>query len=102
MLPVSGRSSKVSEEGATREHPAARDWKLIRNADINISSPVSTARDAVENLNCRDGYCPTVVDCKPGRTFLVCVAHIPKYQINSIINACCVSIDALGCYESVV
>ena len=54
VLPKGGRSRKVAQEVATREHLATRGWKLERNADINIHSPLSTACDSVEKLNSVD------------------------------------------------
>ena len=101
VLPIKGRSSKMAEEVAAREHLATRSWKLVRNADINISRPVSTACDSVENLDSVDGDCFAVVDGNPGCTFLVCVAHITNL-ITTSVRACCVSINALSCYESII
>ena len=85
----------MSEEGATRKHLATRSWKLVRNVDINIFSPVSTAVDSVENLYSLDSDCFAIVDGNPWCSFIeVCVAHV--YSI-SIIRALCISINALGC-----
>ena len=84
----------MSEEGATRKHLATRRWKLVRNADINIFSSVSTAVDSVENLYSLDSDCFAIVDGNPWCTFIVCVAHV--YSM-SIIRALCISINALGC-----
>ena len=48
VLPISARSSKMAEEGATRKHLASRGWKLIRDADIDISSSIPIRSNAVE------------------------------------------------------
>ena len=84
----------MAEESAAKEHLAARSWKLVRNADINISSPSSTACDSVENLDPVDGDCFAVVNSNPGCTFIVCMAHI---RTMPSIWTLCVSINALGC-----
>ena len=55
MLPISARSSKMAKEGSAREHLACRGRKLIRDADIDISSSFPTAILSVENLNLVDG-----------------------------------------------
>ena len=101
VLPSRGSSRKVAEEVATREHLATRGWKLVRNADINIHSPLSTACDSVEKLNSVDGDCSAIVDGNPGCAFLFCVAQVNNL-ITTSVRASCVSINALGCYESVI
>ena len=75
MLPISGRSSKTAKKGAARKHLAARSWKLIQNADVNISSSLPTAFASVENLNSLDGDCGAIVDGNPGGRLSLCVAH---------------------------
>ena len=60
-----GRSRVMAEQGAARKHPTARSWKIIRNADINISSSLPTASVSGEDLNPLDGDSGAVVDSKP-------------------------------------
>ena len=88
----------MSEAGATRKHLATRRWKLVRNADINIFSSVSTAVDSVENLYSLDSDCFAIVDGNPGCRFLFCVADETSNARNSI-RAVCVSINALFCFK---
>ena len=101
VLPIGGSSRKVAEEVATREHLPTRGWKLVRNADINIHSPLSTACDSVENLDSVDGDCPAVVDGNPGCFFLFCLAQVNNL-ITTSVRASCASINAVECYESVI
>ena len=74
VLPISARSSKMAKEGSAREHLACRGRKLIRDADIDISSSVPTAILSVENLNPVDGDWGAVVNGKPGCSVVACVA----------------------------
>ena len=78
------KSRKMSKECATRKHLAARSWKLVRNADINIFSSVSTAVDSVENLYSLDSDCFAIVDGNPWCTFIVCVACLIMLQGYSV------------------
>ena len=72
MLPISARSSKMAKEGAAREHLACRGRKLIRDADIDISSSFPTAILSVEKLNPVDGDRSAIVNGKPGCSVAVC------------------------------
>ena len=74
MLPISGRSSKMTKEGAAREHLASRGRKLIRDADIDISSSFPTAIMSVEYLNPLNGDRSAVVNGNPGSSVVFCVA----------------------------
>ena len=97
-MPVGGRSRKVAKEVTSRKHVNARSWKLIRNADVNISSSIPAALTSVEDLNPLDGDRSAVVDGNPGCRFLFCVADETPNARNSI-RAVCVSINALFCFK---
>lgn len=87
VLPISARSSKMPEEGATREHLAGRGRKLVRNADIDISSSLPTAVNSVEYLNPLNGDWSFVVNGKPGWRVLsaLCVADGLDITINTFL-----------------
>ena len=93
----------MAKEGATRKHLAARSWKLVCDADVNISSSEPTACATVEKLNPLDGDRCAEVDGNPGCRFALCVAKVGACTIsNSLIRALCVSINALGSSKVVV
>ena len=75
MLSIGGRSSKMAKEGAARKHLIARSWKLVRNADVNISSSISTAVSSVDYLNPFDNDSSAIVNGDPGCSVVFCVAH---------------------------
>ena len=100
VLPVSSRSSKMAKKGATRKNLAVRGWKLVGNADIDISSPISTASASVENLDPLDGDRGAVVNGNPGKTATVCVAYCITVMRSHIIS--CVSVDTPGCLEIIL
>ena len=75
MLPIGARSSKMAKEVTARKHLIARSWKLVRNADVNISSSISTAVSSVDYLNPFDNDSCAVVNGDPGCSVVVCVAH---------------------------
>ena len=103
VLAIIARSCKMAKEVAARKHLAARSWKLIRNADINIFSSSSTALTSVENLHPLDSDCGAVVNGKPGCWFILCVTKISACTVlYSLIRAICVSVNALECSEEVV
>ena len=67
----------MAKEGTSRKHVNSRSWKLIRNADVNISSSIPAALTSVEDLNPLDGDRSAVVDGNPGCRFLFSVADEP-------------------------
>ena len=95
VLAIIARSCKMAKEVAARKHLAARSWKLIRNADINIFSSSSTALTSVENLHPLDSDSGAVVNGKPGCRLMVRVADFYNASIN--IRGICVSINAFLC-----
>ena len=94
VLSIGGRSSKMAKEGAARKHLIARSWKLVRNADVNISSSISTAVYSVEYLNPFNNDSCAVVNGDPGCSFSVCVA-------DSTVGQCghwrCISVNTVAC-----
>ena len=88
VLPISARSSKMAKEVTARKHLAARSWKLVRNADVDISSSLSTAVCSVEYLNPFNHDSCAVVYGDPGCSFVVCVAECTA----------CVSVNTVGSY----
>ena len=89
VLSIGGRSSKMAKEGAARKHLIARSWKLVRNADVNISSSSSRAIISVENLNPFNNDSCAVVNGDPGCSFVLCVADCTVcFSVNTV--ACCV------------
>ena len=84
MLPISARSSKMAKEGSAREHLACRGRKLIRDADIDISSSFPTPILSVENLNPVDGDRSAVVNGKPGCSVPLCVADWPSITVDTV------------------
>ena len=95
---MSGRSRVMAKQAAAREHPTGRSWKLICNADVNISSCLPTASVSGEDLNFLDGDSGAVVDAKPGRRFPFCVAKMSNVVNN--LGAPSVSVDTMGCSEA--
>ena len=96
---MSARSSKMAKEGATRKHLAGRSWKFVRNADVNILSPTSTAAmHSVEHLNPFDGDCLPVVNGNPGTKIRISPAKLPTISPTTI-GAIGDTIDAIGCSE---
>ena len=75
VFPISARSSKITKEGAARKHLIARSWKLIRNADVDISRSISTAVCSVKYINPFNHDSCAVVNGDPGCSVVVCVAH---------------------------
>ena len=65
----------MAKEGAARKHLVARSGKLVRNADVNISSSSSIATSSVEYLNPFNNDSCAVVNGDPGCSVVVCVAH---------------------------
>ena len=90
----------MAKEGATRKDLAVRGWKLVGNADIDISSPISTTSTSVENLDPLDGNPGAVVNGNPGKGATVCVANCITAMRSHIIS--CVSIDTPGCLEIIL
>ena len=82
----------MAEKGAPRKHLAARNWKLVGNADKHIFSPGSTAVGSVENYDSLDGDCFAVVDGNPWYTIIVRMAHVTIF-----VCSMHVPINALGC-----
>ena len=76
-LPL-GRTFKnrCSEILALLKFLATGNWKLFRNANTQIFSPVSTAVDPVENLDSLDDDCFAVVNGNPWCTLIECVTHV--------------------------
>ena len=90
VLPVGGRSSKMTEQGSAGIHLVARTRKLIRNADIDITSSIPTATETIENLNGFNNDSCAVIDGNPRRPFTIC-------NTNTATSVICVSINAKGC-----
>ena len=90
MLSIGGRSSKMAKEGAARKHLIARSWKLVRNADVNILSSLSTAVYSVEYVNPFNADSCAVVNGDPGCSVFLCVA-VPAVR--------CVSVNTVACYS---
>ena len=58
----------MAKQAAARKHlGAARSWKLIRNANINVSRSIPTAVTSIEKLNPSNTDCCAVVDGDPGQ-----------------------------------
>ena len=89
VLPISARPSKVPEEGAAREHLAARGWKLVWNADVNISSCLPKSVASVEYLNPLNGDWSIVVNGNPWCSLAQGVAHGMIMACGSINAAAC-------------
>ena len=77
----------MAKDGVARKHLAARSWKLVRNADGNISSSLSTAVSG-EYLNPFNNDSFDVVNGDPGCSVVLCVA----------VYTACVSVDTVACY----
>ena len=90
----------MAEEGATRKDLAVGGWKLVGNADIDISSPISTTSASVENLDPLDGNPGAVVNGNPGKGATVCVANCVTAMRSHIIS--CVSVNTPGCLEIIL
>ena len=84
----------MAKEDAARKHLAARSWKFVRYADVNISGSFPTAVMSVEKLYSFDCDLFTVVDGQPGCRFISCVAQIGI----SRSRAHCPPVNALGCF----
>ena len=95
---MSGRSWVMAKKGTAMKHLTGRRWKLICNADVNITSPLPTASVSGEDLNPLDGDSGAIVDGKPGCRFAFCVAK--KSNIVNNLRAPSVSIDTMGCSEA--
>ena len=85
----------MAKEGARGKHLIARNWKLVRNPDVNVPSSPSTASASVENLNSLDDDIGAKVDGNPGFFVMFSVAH--KSNAIFFIRALGVSINALLC-----
>ena len=97
MLPTGSRSSEMAKKGAARKHLAARSWKLVRNADVDISSPISTAVCSVEYFNpLNKGTC-AVVNGDPG-----CCVVVGGGRADSTVRQCghwnCISVNTVACF----
>ena len=96
MLSIRARSIKMAKEGAARKHLAARSWKLVRNADVDISSPISTAVCSVEYLNPFYNDSCVVVNGDPG-----CCVVVGVGRADSTVRQCghwnCISVNTVAC-----
>ena len=89
----------MAKEGAARKHLVARSWKHVRNADINISSPSSTAVYYVEYLNPFNNDSCAVVNGDPGCSFVVCVAHSSVWP--ATCNKCVINTAQMQTYPGI-
>ena len=82
----------MAKQAAARKHlGAARSWKLIRNANINVSRSIPTAVTSIEKLNPSNTDCCAIVDGDPGQSVAKCVAKVCVLWVSL-----CVSIYATG------
>ena len=97
VLSISGRSIEMPQQGAARKHLAARSWKLVRNADVDISSPISTAVCSVEYLNPFYNDSCVVVNGDPG-----CCVVVGVGRADSTMWQCghwnCKSVNTVACF----
>ena len=89
----------MAKEVAARKHLAARSWKLVRYADVNISGSFRTAVMSVEKLYSFDCDLFTVVNGQPGCRFIFCVAEVGIFQY-PVIREVCPPVNAFGCFIS--
>ena len=86
----------MAKEVTARKHLIARGWKLIRNADINISSSISTAVSSVDYLNPFDNDSCAVVNGDPGCRFVCCGADCDGSVVS--VHRLRVSVNTFACY----
>ena len=87
VLSLSARSSKMTEEGSARKHPIASSGKLVRYANVNISSSRPTATSPIEKLYSFDNDSCAVVNRDPGICVFSCGTECG-----------CVSVNAFACW----
>ena len=98
MLPIRARSNKTAKEGAARKHLAARSWKFVRNADVDISSATSTAVCPVEYLNPFNDDSCLVVNGDPGCCVVVGQSGADP-TVWQGVHWNCVSVNAVVCSQ---